>query len=241
MQAALISIYTEDIKELAVITTHYNKRRYCEKHGYDLILKTKDFQIQHLGFEKLRLVHDILKEGKYDWVYWCGCDTMITNYNIRLEDLIDEDYHFIVSTDIWDINADSFLCRASDKGIQFLEHMLSLYDEYIDENGAAIDRGQRLPDGGARCWGEQEAIIDHYPNYTDVVKVEPQKVMNSYIYSIYPSAWHQKGLDSFGNNGTWSPGDFLIHFPGIPNNVRLNLAINMIKEVVGDEEHDDYV
>ena len=90
MQAALISIYTEDIKELAVITTHYNKRRYCEKHGYDLILKTKDFQIQHLGFEKLRLVHDILKEGKYDWVYWCSCDTMITNYNIRLEDLIDE-------------------------------------------------------------------------------------------------------------------------------------------------------
>ena len=39
MKLAIATIYTDNIKELAQITVENNKRKYCEKHGYDLKVK----------------------------------------------------------------------------------------------------------------------------------------------------------------------------------------------------------
>ena len=44
MKIAVLNIYNDNVKELAVLTSEYNKRKYCEKHGYDLICKTSDFK-----------------------------------------------------------------------------------------------------------------------------------------------------------------------------------------------------
>lgn len=231
MKFAIATIYTEDIKNLAVITVEYNKRKYCEKHGYDLMVKTEGFVLKHLGFEKIRYVLDLLKSGTYDWVYWCGADTMITNYNIKLESLIDLNYHFVISADVWDLNSDSFLIRNSPEGIAFFEHVLRMHDTYIDKDGKAVDFGTRLPDGGHRAWGEQGAMCDLKDQYKEIIKINPQKVMNSYLYELYPSEWHRPGLDCNGNDGSWSDGDFLVHWPGLPHNYRLSLAIDFIKRV----------
>lgn len=230
-------MYTPNIRELAVITIDSNKTRYCKKHGYDLIVKTKDFKYKHLGFERMRFIKSVIETNKYDWVYWCGCDTMITNFNIKLEDIIDENYDLIISKDVWDINSDSFLFKCSNKSVELLNAILSTHDKYVDENGNSIDRGLKLPDGGSRCWAEQESIIELY-NTTDFkrnIKIVPQKVLNSYLYHLYPSPWHQKGLDADGNDGSWSSGDFLLHMVGMPNNTRLNIAMSMIKEIIGDD------
>jgi len=231
MKLSIATIYTEDIKELAVITVEYNKRKYCEKHGYDLNVKTNNFQCSDFGFAKIAFVLDLLKSGKYSWVFWCGSDTMITNYGIKLEDLIDDNYHFIIANDVWDLNADSFLIKNSPEAISFFEKVYSLYDKYIDKNGKPIDDGSRLPDGGTKAWAEQKAIIDLKSEYEKIIKVVPQKTLNSYCYWIYPSKWHQAGKDCLGNDGSWSSGDFLVHWPGLPNNVRVNLALNFIKQV----------
>lgn len=236
---ALASIYTKNILPLAVITTEYNKRKYCEKHNYDLIIKTKNFNCQDIGFAKIHMVLEILNSNKYDWVYWSGCDSMITNYNISLEELIDNDYDFIISYDIWDFNADSFLVKNSTKAKKYLQHIVSLYDKYIDNNGKPVDFGTRLPDGGTRAWAEQAAIIDLYHDsqydYSSFVKPMHQKFMNSYLYNLYPSPWHQKGLDCKGNNGQWTQGDFLVHWPGMSNETRMQLAVQFLYQVVGDE------
>lgn len=240
MKIAVMCIYTEDIKELASITIHGNKLRYCKKNGYDLIVKTKNFDYKHLGFEKIKFVKSVIETGKYDWIYWCGCDTMVTNFNIKLESIIDEKYDFIIAKDLWDFNADSFLCRSSPNSIAFLKAVLDSYDTYIDQDGNAKDFGTRLPDGSARCWAEQGSIIDLY-NMTDfkkIVKVVPQKVLNSYLYHLYASSWHQKGLDADGNDGSWSKGDFLLHMPGMPNQLRLNISKAIVKEVIGDDNEE---
>lgn len=235
MNAAVMSLYTEEYNELAAITIEGNKKLYCEKHGYDLILRTNrdEFTYQHTGFEKLLFVKQTLESGKYDWVYWCGTDTLITNFNIKLEDLVDNGYHFIVSVDIWDINADSFLCRNSPQAINFLESLLMLHDSYVDENNNGIDTGRILPDGNPTCWAEQQAIIDLAPSYKNIVKLEPQKKLNSYLYNIYNSPWHQKGLDCWGNNGTWAPGDFLLHLPGMPNSQRIKICETIKPQIIG--------
>jgi hypothetical protein len=228
MNIGLVTIYTDHIKELAKITVEYNKRRYCRKHNYDLIIKKDNFILSHYGFEKIRLIIELLKTNKYDWLFWCGSDTLITNFNIKIEDLIDNNYHFIIANDVWDWNADSFLIRNSLEAIGFFEEVLSLKDTYVDENNNARDFGKRLPDGGARAWGEQGVMVDLKEKYATITKEVPQKVLNSYLYKMYPSPWHQKGLDCKGNDGTWSDGDFLVHWPGMSDDLRLQLALQFI-------------
>lgn len=238
MKFAIANIYTKNILPLAVITTEYNKRKYCEQNNYDLIIQTENFKHKDIGFAKIGMILDILKSNKYDWVLWCGTDTMLTNYGIKLEDMIDNEYHFIISYDVWDFNSDCFLIRNSSEAIKYFEHIESLYDIYIDHNGKPLDMGLRLPDGGARCWAEQGAMIDLYNQsieYQKIIKPMPQKFMNSYLYNLYPSPWHQKAKDCKGNDGQWSDGDFLIHWPGMPNNNRIGLALQFLDKVKNQE------
>jgi len=232
MKLAIATIYTENIKNLAAITVELNKREYCEKHGYDLIVKTKDFSCKHLGFAKINFLLELLKTNKYDWILWCGSDTMITNYNIKLENLIDNNYHFIIANDVWAWNSDVFFIKNSQEAIAFFEKIYSKYGLYTDGNGNALDTGQRLPDGGNRNWGEQQAMLDLKEEYKDIIKEVPQKIMNAYLYDLYPSAWHQKGLDCNGNDGRWSFGDFLVHWPGLPNSAREKLAVHFLDLII---------
>ena len=39
-------------------------------------------------------------------------------------------------------------------------------------------------------------------------------------------------MDLLGNDGQWQPGDFLIHWPGISLERRLNLAQLMLPQVI---------
>lgn len=241
MKIALINIYTANIKELAVITTEFNKRKYCEKYQYDLIIQTKNFSLPHLGFEKLALIKRTLESNKYDWVYWCGTDTMITNYSIKIEDLIDNNYSFIIAPDVWDWNSDSMLFKKSKESLQFLQKIISQYDKYVDKNGNAKSNDVKLKDGCTITWGEQAAIIEECKGkffsteikeeYKNFVKEVPQKTMNSYLYELYPTPFHAQKKDYRGRDGEWSEGDFLMHWPGTNNNARIQIALNMIKLV----------
>lgn len=241
MKIGLCSIYTKNIIDLASITVECNKRLYCEKHGYQFFKKTENFSVKDVGFEKLVFVRDTLLSNDLDWVYWCGADTLITNYSIKLEDLIDENYNMLVSCDIWDWNMDSFLIKNDQKSIDFLNKIISKYNDYIDENGNVRMQNAYLKDGSRIGWAEQAAIIEEckgeffQPNikeeYKNFIKELPQKAMNSYLYFWYQSSFHQKALDYRGNNGSWSDGDFLVHWPGMPNETRLSYALKMIKMV----------
>ena len=36
--------------------------------------------------------------------------------------------------------------------------------------------------------------------------------------------YNVEGIDLLGQNGQWEYGDFVIHWPGLPNETRVNLA-----------------
>ena len=36
--------------------------------------------------------------------------------------------------------------------------------------------------------------------------------------------YNVEGIDLLGQDGQWYPGDFVIHWPGLPNNTRIQLA-----------------
>ncbi len=77
-----------------------NKRKYCEKHGYDFICIKKSLDKNRpIPWSKIKLLSNIFKTKKYKWVFWTDADSLIMNFNIKLEELIDNNYDFIVSGD----------------------------------------------------------------------------------------------------------------------------------------------
>jgi hypothetical protein len=110
---AIVSLHTPNYQVLADFTWNQNKQEYADKHGYKTILKLDNFKgNMTIGYEKIFFLQDIMRENpNIEWFWWLGTDTMITNYNIKIEDVIDNDYHFIIGTDGNGMNADGFFIR----------------------------------------------------------------------------------------------------------------------------------
>lgn len=218
MNFAIVTAHNEAYLPLASITWDQNKKLYAEQHGYDAIAKTDGYKypLSQISFERTELIIELLESGKYDWIHACGCDTMITNFTITLEDLVDNNYDFIIATDCFNLNNDSFLVRNAPTSIAWLKHVVQVREQYANHS-----------------WYDQQAMIDSVDLIGDRLKIVPQKTLNSYDYDQYPNSIpHIFKKDILGNDGQWSHGDFLIHWPGISLERRLPLARNMLTQVI---------
>jgi hypothetical protein len=218
LKFALVTAYNEAYRPLADITWNQNKKLYAQKWGYDTYEVTNDFaSVEDIPWARARKIIELLESGKYDWVHAVGCDTMITNFSIRLDELADSNYDFIIATDCFNINNDSFLARNTKNCINWLKHL----------------NDQQLNYCGKHPWNDQQCMIDNIEQLGDGLKIVPQRLINSYDYDQYPgSVPHVYKKDIFGNDGQWQPGDFLIQWPGIPNDRRIPLAQQMLTQVI---------
>ena len=229
---ALITHHDPGYQRLADITWHVNKKEYCDLHGYDMIARTENFVTKQAnglmtGFEKIHLAKHVLEtHPEYKWIWWTGTDTMITNFSTRLEERCNDAYHFIVCVDINGINADSFLVRNSPEGKSFLDAILSLEQEYLarywDTEQRAIANLIGLPGTGDPGWPDPESFELTGP-FKDIVKVYPQRFMNSFNYHLYGATYSHHN-DKFGWDGNWQVGDWLIHWPAVNLDYRIELA-----------------
>jgi glycosyltransferase involved in cell wall biosynthesis len=202
---AIVSLFNERHADLAAHTWYNNKVKYADKHGYLAIPKTDNFSTEQVHFDKFVHLLDVMKSNPdVDWVWWLDNDAMITNFDIRVEDLVDLEYHVIMPTDIAALNTGSFIVRNSAEVKEWLEFLLSKKAEYKND----------------KKWFEQQAVIDFYPKFQHLFKIIPQQWLNSYDYKMY----NVEGVDLLGQDGQWYPGDFVIHWPGLPNEARIQLA-----------------
>jgi hypothetical protein len=215
---AIASFNDAKFQPLADITDAV-KKEYCERHGYSYHVKTDVAFTPDIGFEKIRMVLDIFaKNPDIEWLLFCESDAMVTNFNIKIEDRIDNRYHFIVATDINDINAGVFLARNSQQGRKYLNFILNERPKYKGNWQA-----------------EQGVIQDSYPQHRNIVRVVPQRVMNSFQYPYYRYGDHRDRpphRDIMGNLGTWEKGDWIIHWPGMDLNSRIQLSQAMKEHIV---------
>jgi hypothetical protein len=210
MSIGIATFHNEGYKDLAQYTYDGSLIPYAKKHNYKLICKTDNFSNEYsLMFEKIKILLDALNDNpNMDWIWWLDCDAMVTNFNIKLENIIDNDYHIIMTTDINGINCGSFLVKNSPQGKAWLEMIFS----------------QRfVPRYTKHKWQEQAVVMETAKNYTDILKIIPQKVINAYFYKFYSSD-EKYGIDRLGMSGDWVLGDFVIHWPGVPNYQRIEWA-----------------
>ena len=126
----------------------------------------------------------------------------------------------MIAYDCNDWNADSFLIRNSKEGIEYFEYLASIIDNYRQH-----------------VWQEQQAMIESRDKFASITKVLPQEDINSFEYSLYPTPQHQAGRDAMGNNGRWTKGHFVVHWPGTTLGQRLKLADKYLNKdlIIGDD------
>ena len=228
MNIAMITCHDENYHELASVTVPV-KEAYCQKWGYEFVCRTSDFFYNNtyngnpsdllIGFEKLKMVLDVFEERPHlDWIHWSGTDVLITNYNVRLENIVDDDYHIVVCFDGNGMNVDSMLIKNSKVGRGLMRWILDNVETYRHH-----------------WWYEQQAMIDFYfqdPLGKDIIKALPQRVMNSYIYDLYPEWRTKPHIDHTGHNGDWQEGDFMLQLPGLPTQQRIDVMKEIMKKAI---------
>lgn len=221
-----------NLQELAELTMP-NKREYCETNGYG-------FETHELGgaginivgqytFRRMGFVLDKLKNGewdKWDWIWVCGLDVLITNMLIKLESIADGEFGLIHSCDALDpclACMDSYL--VSRKAIPLLEAVMSHRDN---------------PIGGMLEQSTTYALVNE-ERFKGIRKLLPQRVMNSYQYKAenftpynHCGPGWPSGTDCLGHSGEWQPGDFCIHV-GATNSVEFKLGF--IREFLKNVQH----
>jgi len=200
---AIVSMYNEDHKDLGE-ETWPNKVAYAKRHGYEAYVKTDNWTMSRIHFEKLVHMLDVMKTRPHlDWVWWMDNDAIITDYDFKAENLIDNDYHVIITVDHASLNAGSFMVRNTLQGRGWLEHLLFLEPHYKENR-----------------WPEQQPMTDTFISFQDIIKVLSQRTMNSYDYKMYGVP----GIDLTWKSGQWEPGDFVLHWPALSNQTRIALS-----------------
>lgn len=221
--------------------------------------KFQDTRSHASGFSWSRMEHmaEIVESGQFSWVWVVGCDTLVTNLTTPLESITQladatgvesipfprcppfpnstapppvirwipprnhpttGRKHLIACGErVTAIQADSFLVRGSKEGGGYLRAILSHYPQY-----------RHHP------WVENQVMIDLIEQYAAITLLVPQHLLNAYDYScfLHINPAYGEGRDCYGNRGQWQPGDFLIHWPGITLEHRMQLLDRYLPKIV---------
>jgi hypothetical protein len=191
-EIAVITLAVGEAYQKQVEPGLINKQRYCQLHNYKFVLGKKCLDLSRpIPWSKIKLILEVMKDPNIKWIFWTDADSLIMNQNLPLEELIDENFCFIVTNDLnASINSGQFFLKNCEWSRNFLKDVYS-HKELIHHG-----------------WWENKAIIDEFEQKIEVrehTKILKQRVMNS-----YPPELTKNLAES-----TYQKGDFIIHFPSI--------------------------
>ena len=217
---AVISMNDATYKPLADITWT-GKEVYCKKHGYDAIFypvgerteesKQTEGHNHWFGFAKIQNILTTLETGKYNWVFFSECDALITNMDLPLDGMVDDDYHILLTSNFDGINAGNLFARNTDAAKNYLRFILKERPKY-----------------SKRGYAKQQCMMDiqEQNRFPGVVRIMPQRLWNSHDHFLYDhyKVPKERRKDILGLSGEWQPGDFQVHWSGFGLEKRLDFV-----------------
>lgn len=177
-----------------------SKRKYAEKHGYDLHVGGEDVwdRTRPIPWSKIRFIQKYLNQ--YDYIFWSDADVIILNQEIKLEThilpLLPKNKDML-----WTFDA----CNHYNNGHLFLRGRSDWLNDYLNR---AYLQTQLI----SHIWWDNAAFIKLYEeNEQDRAKIETCRehwYFNSYVFGPNNSA-----IDP--STRLYKHGDFLIHFAGV--------------------------
>lgn len=215
LKIAVLTTVTDDNYFKKYKDVFYIKKNYCQYHNYDFIFNIigEDTYDMGKGWLKLYKLRENLQN--YDYIFVSDADVIITNRDIRIEDIIlkyfNKDTFLYLTTDYNSINTGNSIWKNCEKSFKFLDEIFKIKTNPIRNS---IDTPY-IPFGIY----EQPTIIyliNSNKKFRDFIKILPQFVLNSYI-DLTPTL-KQKNIipviNKIQNRTNWKPGDFLIHLAG---------------------------
>ena len=181
---AIVTLFDSGYMDISKYSIQ-NKLAYSRKYGYDFYYfdeyldKAKSF-----NYNKMLVVRNILDTGKYEWVWWVNIDSVILNFGIGLDSIIDDGYELIFTK-----NCNNVITSGSCffKNTELVKSFIGESCEYMKESGVDISY---ILNFGSQC-----------RQYLSVTKLIDERVCNSYC---------DDGIS--GGSSVYKEGDFLIQF-----------------------------
>lgn len=204
MKIVCCTMFSPSHQELADISVP-NLERYCQKHGYDMrLIKIENDKWE---FKKHETFKELFEKG-YDLIWYKDIDSLITNMSIPITDFVDDSHDFFLTMDFNELNGGSVIIKNTKSG--------------VDYNNAVLE-------GKNNYENEQNFFNETLNQYSDIVKIVSHPSINSYDYSLYIQC---KELIGHEDAGDWQPNNFVIHFPGLGTNDRIELLKEFSQKVI---------
>jgi hypothetical protein len=230
------SFYNQKISSYGDLASK-NHLAYCDKHGYRYFLFTENSALNVKQFKdslrpwmwlKVEILHQMLvkhpDEFKCDWVLWIDADAVFTNWDGKVELLIEKlEKHYsdvsvvVARQDVvpdadkvyHELNSGVVLVARNENGVNLVDHWKQSYphykDSYLVEQAALNDivykRSLLRAHGGFQFDRSQYDPRVLFPG----VVIVPNRVMNSFAFTYYEQ------MELCGPKWHWSPGDYILH------------------------------
>lgn len=204
-----------------------NKAEYAFRHGYDFICK-RNYKAYDRPISWYKIKHILELMPNYDYIFWSDADAVITNYNIKLEDIIQQEFirqpnlfisphntpgsepisinlpplnkvNYIIAQDNYSPCMGNFIIKSCEWSYDFF-HKIYNQIQFMDD-----------PIWDNRA---QDYLLYNNPSLCNSIKFVPKNIINSMIPD-------------------WKDGDFIIHLAAteMPRRVDLmKLYLNQLKK-----------
>lgn len=211
---AIVSMVTGPAPKAYYAQSVTNTALYATKRGYAFRVYPKIDEQRPASWSKILALKKTITSKQFEWILWLDADVLITNFATRLDEFVpqDDNIDLVMSRDCANLNLGVFLLRSSPSSLDLLEEVY---------NGAHITN-----ETIHHVWWENKSFIDLY-NASEGVRnrtsLLPQKAINSYPI---------EHTGCFDASHKWSEGDFIVHFPGIPDELRAELFAKYLPRVL---------
>jgi hypothetical protein len=194
-----------------------SKQRYAKKHGYDLLSMRslgKDthgiFSYSEIGFQRALRTFEML--GSYDIVMWLDADSIITNYNYKIEDFIGKSNKIFYASYDWhgysNFSCGNFIIRKTSNTQNFINAFYSI--------GSSLTGAVR----------EEQNTLNIMHVHTNL-KNEFEVLEHRFLSSIPPQEMYESRWTAPRPIvGKWNEECFLAHLTGASNASRIEILNN---------------
>ncbi len=209
MKICLLTQTNSAFKPISDIT-HGVISDYAKRHNYGLGICESDSWERSIVWDRFKILADHC--DRYDVLVHIDSDVLITNHNIRIEDLIPDREQIVLA----DCMCENGTKRLND-GIAIFK--TSPYMKWL--LGECFAAPEVAP-----IFCGQDVLQARYDSgkLEGKLKVERQKAMNSFLYEEY-------GMPAT-TIGNWTKGDFVLHLPGISNARRVEILREKVDHII---------
>lgn len=211
MKIAIVQIYNYTIKEYAQYSSLINTI-YANRHGYSYMVWDQDLIPPNYSvyYNKIVALHRALKSNmNFEWVLYLDSDAIITNHNIKIEDIINkhQNKEIIMAKDLNGKNNGVILMKNTPNMADYLQQC------YTD----ARFFGHQTPEQAAMF-----VILDENPKYADKIGWETMQFFNGYLLK-YQNMEHDEPL--------WNETSFILHLQRLPNDKRIMMLKQFLEHM----------